>query len=297
VRFARARARARARRRGIVCSAALLLGFVPGVALRAQAAQDLEPFLRELESAGSRFADVSQAIAEGYRKLGPDFPGMGEHWINPRLVVAGNVDPAHPPVITYTRVGAQRRLLGFAYTRVLGPGDAPPDGPFPKDAWHDHTESVGEESLLLSGPASVHQSGDGFRVSMVHIWLPARNPAGLLAQNNWALPFLRVGVASPPRPSSSAARALSLGTEEGTSFYDELLREGVRLEGTQLELARSAFQEAARAARARLEQVVREGRATSEDVRAFEEIWTGLWTRLDRTLSSASLGAMASLRS
>ena len=230
----------------------------------------------------SRFSDVSVAIAEGYRKLGPDFPGMGEHWINPTLVIEGVLDPSSPPVLSYTQIGGERELVGFAFTRVLAPGESPPEGPFPAPAWHDHSGGVDEESVLLSGPASTHGTKDGFRLSMVHVWAPLENPDGLLSQNNWALPFLRVGLPVPDRPTISSARALSTHGE-GVAFYHALLEEGLGLGGSDLEIASSAFAEAGSKVEAWLAR--REGHPLgAESLAELEGVWTGLWVRLRREL-------------
>lgn len=268
---------------------AMIVALSSPAAASAQDSAPLTSFLQDLSESGRRFEDVRVAVAEGYRKLGPDFPGMGEHWVHPGLVIAGELDPAHPPVIGYTMVHGERRLVSFAYTRVLGPDESPPDAPFPHPAWHDHTGGVDEESLLLSGPMSMDEGGGGFRLSMVHVWLGVENPDGVLAQNNWMLPFLRAGVASPHHASSEAARALSLATRDGMAFYDQLLREGVRLEAGQLDLAMSAFDEAGDSA-----EEWSAGR--DPDPAALEEIWSALWARLDRTMSDASLQTMAPLR-
>lgn len=281
----------------IRCASAALVMLVVPWTLTAQAAGGLPSFLEELGAAGHRFENLSVAVAEGYRKLGPDFPGMGEHWVNPGLVIAGELDPARPPVLGYTFVDGDRRLVSFAYTRVLGPGEVPPAGPFPAHAWHDHTGGVDEESLLLSGPMSMDGEDNGFRLSMVHVWLGVENPDGVLAQNNWALPYLRAGVPAPERPSSEAARALALSSEEGMAFYEELLREGVGLEGRELDVAVAAFEEAGRESRLRLEDPRTSGGLGETSVDDLEAVWAHLWARLEKTLSSGSVAAMAPLRS
>ena len=282
--------------RGLLAATTLAALFLPHPAAP-QEDEALGSFLAQLADAGRRFEDVGAAVTEGYRKLGPDFPGMGEHWIHPGLVIAGELDPGRPPVIGYTVVDGRRHLISFAYTRVLGPRDALPVGPFPAEAWHDHTGGVDEESLLLSGPATVHPEEDGFRLSMVHVWSVAENPDGMLAQNNWALPFIRGGLPSPEHASSEAARALSLSTDSGIAFYDELLREGVELERSELEIANAAFDDAAQASRRLQERMSQAGQVTRADVLALEEVWDALWERLDREISSRSLRDMAPLRS
>jgi hypothetical protein len=281
---------------GLACLGTLLSLLVPAAA-RPQEPPTLAPFLEELEAAGRRFENVSVAVAEGYRRLGPDFPGMGEHWIHPGLVIAGELDPRRPPALGYTLVEGRRVLVSFAYTRVLGPGDELPAGPFPAGAWHDHTGGVDEESLLLSGPMTAHGGHEAFRLAMVHIWLGVDNPDGTLAQSNWTLPFVRLGLPGPERVTSQAARALSLSSAEGREFYDAMLRDGVRLQGPDLELASRAFDEAARQAALQRERIIiGTGAASEEDLGALEGVWSDLWQRLDGMLAPSSLDAMQVLR-
>ena len=265
---------------------------VPAIA--GQVPSDSSSFIAAARLAGRRLEDPGVAIAEGYRKLGPDFPGMGEHWINPGLVIAGELDPERPPVLCYTTIGSERRLIALAFTRVLGPDEDPPDGPLPADAWHDHTGGVDEESLLLTGPVSMDTAGQGFRLAMVHVWIPEENPAGVFAQNNWALPFLRAGLAVPPSMSREAARALSL-SGDGTAFYEHLLRQGIGLSGANLDGAITVFARASRTVDDWVEN--RRGRAehTSRDLIELEGIWYGLWRDLRDTLSEEAYGQVSIL--
>ncbi|NNM32809.1 MAG: hypothetical protein HKO53_07065, partial [Gemmatimonadetes bacterium] len=248
----------------------------------------LEGFVSTAVEGVARFADLGVAIEEGYRKLGPDFPGMGEHWINPALVIAGDLDPRRPPVLSYTRVSGERKLVGFAFTRVLAPGESAPDEPFPAAAWHDHSGGVDEESVLLTGPASAHGTLEGFRLSMVHVWAPLGNADGLLSQNNWALPFLRAGLPLPERPTITAARALST-RREGLAFYRVLLKEGLGLRDQDLETASSAFAEAGERADS---WVARQGgtRADAAGIEELERIWTELWEQLRAELPVSVFG-------
>ena len=82
----------------------------------------LADFAAEATGEAERFADLGVAIAEGYRKLGAGLPGHGGALDQtPTLVIRGELDPARPPVLAYALVGSERKLVGFAYTHVLGP--------------------------------------------------------------------------------------------------------------------------------------------------------------------------------
>ena len=50
--------------------------------------------------ASETFKQRSAAIRAGYRKLGPEIPEIGEHWINPIMIVEARFDPARPPMLT-----------------------------------------------------------------------------------------------------------------------------------------------------------------------------------------------------
>lgn len=56
-------------------------------------------FLAAAHAATARYRDPRVAIADGYRAIGPDFPGMGEHWVHPGLLVGGQLDAAHPQIL------------------------------------------------------------------------------------------------------------------------------------------------------------------------------------------------------
>lgn len=265
---------------------------VPAVA---QTSDELAAFLEAVTHTAHRFTDADAAITAGYRKLGPDFPGMGEHWIHPGLVIRGELDPEHPPVLTYTRVDSVRTLVGVAFTRGLGPDEDPPAGPLPSDAWHDHTGGVDEESLLLSGPPSMHPAGERYRLAMVHIWIPRSNPAGILAQNNWTLPFLRSGLSLDSAPSSAAARALSLAGV-GEPFYAQLIEDGVGLRDDALDAAASAFRDAGLRVAAWRNARPTGTPVTASELDTLESVWSELWRTLDARLSAAELESMAVLR-
>jgi hypothetical protein len=154
-----------------------------------------------------------------------DFPSMGEHWVNPALVLEERFDVARPAILTYTVVQGRPTLLGVVYAIPLAPGEKPPAAFGPEATWHEHNGSVEEESLLPEHHSmSMPSSGSGIRLAILHAWVRAPNPDGVFAAENWALPFLRVGLDVPVGFPKSAARAISL-LSGGDRYYRELAGE------------------------------------------------------------------------
>jgi hypothetical protein len=73
---------------------------------------------------------------------------MGEHWIHPGLIVAGDVRADRPPILCYMRIDGEPQLIALAFTVPIRAGETPPSKPFGQDVWHDHSGRVDEESLL-----------------------------------------------------------------------------------------------------------------------------------------------------
>lgn len=257
-------------------------GFAAGAA--GAAADSLAAFVAIVREATARFHDRGVAIREGYRKLGPDFPAMGEHWIHPGLVIDGEVDPARPPVLSYASLEGHVTLTGVAYTLPLDGGEDPPPFLGRRDVWHDHSSRVDEESLLLNHrhPDPVAGPPRGPRLTMVHVWAWTGNPDGMLAQHNRSLPFLRVGLPVAPDAPVEAWRALSLAGE-GTAYYLALLEAAVR--GAE---DATRFRGTLERHGARVDAWVTEvrgeagGRATTTpDVAPLVAIWDSLWAELE----------------
>lgn len=197
----------------------LVLVFAAAAAARpapAQVAGDTADFLDAAVEAARRYRDQRVAVAEGYRRVGPDFPAMGEHWVQPGRLVSGRFDPAAPAILSYVPVAGGRVLAGVAYALPLGPDEVVPA--FPREgAWHDHSESVNEESLLVA-PHLARAGTRGPRLAMLHVWTELPNPEGVFAQHNWTLPFARAGLRPEVTPPEAAARALSL-LRGGEEYY------------------------------------------------------------------------------
>jgi hypothetical protein len=256
---------------------------------------ELAAFLDEARAAADRLARLETAIAEGYRRLGPSFPGMGEHWVHPGRVVEGRIDPRRPAVVCYVRVDDQPRLTSLAFTLPLDPDEKPPASPFGREAWHDHAHTVDEESLLLAHPASVHDAV-GPRLSMVHVWIWPENPDGVLAQNNWRLPFAVAGLpVDALDPSVDAARAVSLWTAEA-GYYEELFRAAANPTPDERAALLALLVEHRRLAGGWLARRADTGRPGSPPLSDAAAIWSSLWDRIEADVSPGTWRQLAPLR-
>jgi hypothetical protein len=185
-----------------------------------------DDFVAAARAGTARYRDRAAAIADGYRQVGPDFPGMGEHWVNAGLVVQGVLDPARPTVLEYAEIDGRPRLVGVAYASLVDDPRAMPAGlNVPAGAWHTHDGSVDEESFVRShaGVHAKHAPERGPALAIVHAWIWIDNPAGLFATDNWALPCARLGFAVPGGIGPDAGRALALAAG-GTAYYRTLVR-------------------------------------------------------------------------
>jgi hypothetical protein len=155
------------------------------------------------------FRDRGAAILAGYRRIGPDVPSMGEHWISPRIVVADSFDVAHPALLTYIKVDGKPVLTGVVYAVPLAVGQAPPQMFGPDALWHEHNGTLDEEALLPDHHTKPSEA-KSTRLAILHAWLWSPNPGGIFATENWTIPFLRLGLHPPEKFPEGAARALSL---------------------------------------------------------------------------------------
>ena len=172
-------------------------------------ADSLTDFANTARAGVEVFRDRSVAMAAGYRRIGMDFPSMGEHWVNTTVLYEGVFDVAKPALLSYAMIDGRPVLTGAVYALLLSPGEHPPAVPGGSGQWHDHSGTLGEESSV-----PVHHGGmsdsSASRLLVLHAWVGVPNPDGLFEADNWALPYVRAGVPVPNPMSKSAARALSL---------------------------------------------------------------------------------------
>ncbi len=198
-------------------------------------------FLTRARAATAKYHDRAAAIADGYRAMGPETPAMGQHWLQPSLLVADRLDPAAPPILEYATVEGRPVLVGVAFALPLADGESAPDTPVPASMWHAHGGTVSAEIVGSSHAGMGTQMGE--RVAVLHAWVWTPNPAGPFEAQNWALPFLRAGLPAPPGAPLAAAEALALGTG-GVGFFAAECRARLRpdpSEAATLEAVLTAF--------------------------------------------------------
>ena len=172
-------------------------------------------FVVAVRAGTAPFRDRAAAVQAGYRRIGPDFPGMGEHWVHvPRLMQDG-VTPEAPPILSYATIDGRATLVGVAFAVPVEAGAPPPPVPAGCGAWHFHAGTVDGESFL---PGHGEDLGEGVQLAVLHAWVWLDNPAGLCASDNWALPYARAGLAPAGAVNPDAARALAL-LAEGRPYY------------------------------------------------------------------------------
>jgi hypothetical protein len=166
-------------------------------------------FAKDALAGVEAFRDRDAAVAAGYKRIGMDFPSMGEHWVNTAVLYRGGFDLSTPALLSYATVDGRPVLTGAVYAILLAPGELPPSVPGGIGKWHDHSGTLTDESAL-----PVHHGGmsdlSATRLLVLHAWVGVPNPDGLFEADNWALPYVRAGVPVPNPLSIDAARALSL---------------------------------------------------------------------------------------
>ena len=282
----------------IAIAVALAIPFVPCGAAAA-AAQDgpspcdaagdhrsVSSFLDCARAATQKYQDQAIATLDGYRRVGGDFPAMGEHWINVSLVFDNHFEPTAPQVLTYIVVAGRPRLLGIAYALPLLSGESAPEWPAGPEAWHDHSRTIESETLLPQHHPHAQHAAPSARLAMLHAWLWAQNPDGVFAAENWTIPFVRLGLTPPPDAPAAAGKALSLVTG-GAEHLSMMIDAAAPMTARE----RRAVNGAVNGARGAVMALLRDRAAsmvTSADATAFAEIWSRLWPRIDAAVTPAT---------
>jgi hypothetical protein len=235
-------------------------------------------FVAQARAGTERYRDRTVAIDEGFRLVGPDFPGMGEHWINVARLLSARFDPANPAMLQYAEIDGKPTLVAVTYALALVGGDSAPA--FPSRAlWHQHRNTVDEESLIDQHVLDDSHRAGG-RIAMLHAWVWLENPGGLFQSDNWRLPFERLhltpGAANTP---SGAARALSL-LSGGDVYHETAFAQIGGANGADSVAIRAAIARA----RTRADSVVKARRDNDGLVVGLSDVWRAMWDEMDATV-------------
>jgi hypothetical protein len=237
--------------------------------------------LADARDGTSQYWDVKAAIGDGYKRVGVEFPAMGEHWVSLARVLENKFDARRPSVLIYITTHGKRELAGVGYTALLADGQQPPRTAAQLTDWHEHNGSVVDESLPVHGHAE-HSSLPpeaaalgATRLAILHVWAWRRNPAGAFVTENWSLPVARLGGATP-HLGAAAVRAVSLANDSA-SYYEQTLTNSLHLTTEEARRAHAVIDAGRRAARA---QVMKH----ALDDETLGAIWSGVWAELERDL-------------
>ena len=254
---------------------------LPSACAADDSARSVSSFVTCARAATERYHNQANAILDGYRVIGRDFPAMGEHWINVSLLFDGRFEAAYPEVLTYTLVAGVPRLLGVAYALPLLAGEVPPDWPPGAGAWHDHAGTLEQETVFSQHDGHEHRAQTA-RIAMMHSWIWTDNPNGMFAADNWTLPFLRLGLSVPVGSPPAAAKAVSL-VSGGLDFLSPMLDEPSARAAVERSAAADIVSDSQTAVRAVLAN--RSGSPlVASDVEALVAIWNSLSATLDRAV-------------
>ncbi len=250
-----------------------------------------EAFVACAQAGTERYRDRAIAVLDGYRRVGSDFPGMGEHWIRMALVFDGTIDARQPEVLIYVFVGGVPRLLGVAFVVPLLAGEQPPAHPIGREAWHDHSRTLEDETVLPMHHAP--DSGEGARLAMLHAWIWSPNPAGMFAADNWAIPYIRLGLTPDRSQAGAVAKALSLAAG-GRGYVERAIHAAARPSDNERQRVAVALDRA----EALVTAIARDLQGPDVDEPAAGKLasaWAGLWLAIDAALGTEARGRLSAL--
>jgi hypothetical protein len=141
--------------------------------------------LAKVKAALDKYQSVDAAKADGYAPASPCEAtptdpdaswwggGMGVHFVNPKLMAPGPIDPAKPPILTYLpTAGGGYQLLAAEYFKPDADQNVRTDG--------DRPTLFGR---AFDGPMLGHAPGMPIHYDL-HVWLWKANHSGLFAPYN-----------------------------------------------------------------------------------------------------------------
>ena len=136
-------------------------------------------------------------------------------------------------------------------------------------------------------------AGGGARLAMLHAWIWSPNPGGMFAADNWAIPYIRLGLTPDPTSSASVAKALSLASG-GRDYFELAVESAARSRLVENQLVKAAIDRAQTEVRSLVRGI--QG-ATLGDLpnERLTAIWNEMWSAIDHALSGEARQRVAAL--
>jgi len=255
---------------------------------QAPSPDSVERFIFNARESTRRYQSQDAAVADGFKRVGVEFPTMGEHWISIARIAENTFTPGRPAVLMYVTIDGVPRLAGVGYTALVTGRRPPPAFPAGAD-WHEHSGAVADESLpsghhlMLQAPAVVPEDDASPRLFVMHAWVWLPNPDGVFATNNWSFPLVRLGVPLSESSSPEALRALALATDDN-DYHLLVLRTAVMLSPAEEDAARRVLVTYHERASREAALIRAAGHLTPDGSQRLAEIWDSLWTDLEHAL-------------
>lgn len=140
-------------------------------------AEESRPFVERVRRATEQFRDVRNAGPDYQPVLGcvsgPESGAMGVHFLNPALVMNGELDPDHPEALIYEFRDGVARLVGVEFIVLAS-------------AWHQ-THALNDPPVLEGQLLQFNDSPNRFGLDPfyeLHVWAWRDNPNGVFVDWN-----------------------------------------------------------------------------------------------------------------
>jgi hypothetical protein len=146
--------------------------------------------LVDAHAATARYAaDPAVAVRDGYMIITPMMPGMGFHYLNPKIQ---GFDPAKPPILVYAETGPRQHLVALEWVFPETPATPPLEGATYGSfdaACHFKDGNFTVAAAEKDCPATHEKTGAAFtfwhpKLVTLHVWLWYHNPAGMYHPTN-----------------------------------------------------------------------------------------------------------------
>jgi hypothetical protein len=131
-----------------------------------------EEQLEDAKEATRKYKDINVALAEGFILGGPDVPGEGFHYLNPKRLDC-KFDPEKPEILLYAFLPGETQLRLVALEYAIPFACMPANGPPPEG---------------FAGSLDVWHKDEPVPFWTVNAWLYLRNPDGIFTLENPRVP-------------------------------------------------------------------------------------------------------------